>query len=308
MGYDDKSLVFAGAGGPGMGTPWGTLGGITKKALAPLGWQVHVEWRSSRSDNARYVGDGKADFGATHASQVFAAFHGNDAFAGEAPRQNLRVIACINHPSWIGVAVKAESEITDLGQIKERKLPLRVKAGGGRAFDLVWEHYGLSREAIESWGGQFLNTDLEAPRVPWAVSGEFDLLVDTVYAAYTPEARHWTEAAVYHDLRFLALPEELIARIAAAGAGDPGFIPIKLVRGVTHEVPTVARLPQLIYARDDMPEDFAYLLAKTLDDNRDLFRQTHIPYSYDSRNVARDLGVPFHPGAARYYREMGYLP
>ncbi len=182
-----------------------------------------------------------------------------------------------------------------------------MKAGGGRSFDMVWEHYGISREEIASWGGQFLNTDLEAPRVPWAVSGEFDLRVDTIYAAYTPEARHWIEASIYHDLRFLAQPDYLIDRIVAVGAGDRGAIPLKLVRGVTHDVPTVARLPQLIYARDDMPEDFAYLLAKTLDDNRDLFRQTHIPYSYDSHNVARDVGVPFHPGAVQYYREQGYL-
>jgi TRAP-type uncharacterized transport system substrate-binding protein len=65
---------------------------------------------------------------------------------------------------------------------------------------------------------------------------------------------------------------------------------------------------QVIYARDDMPEDFAYLLAKALDDNRDLFRKTHLPFSYDPREVARDNGFPYHPGAERYYREMGYLP
>ncbi len=308
MSYEDRRLVFAGAGGPGMGTPWGTLGAITKRALTPLGYEVHIESRSARTENPRYVGDGRADLGATHASQVLAAFHGRDAFAAEAPRQNLRVIACINHPSWVGVAVRADTGITDLSDVLERRLPVRVKAGNGRAFEMVWEHYGLSRPLIESWGGLFLQTDLEADRVPWAVSGEFDLFVDTIYAAYTPEARHWWEASVLHDLRFLALPQDLIDRIVAEGAGDPSFIPNRLVRGVRSDVPSVARLPQVIYTRDDMPEDFAFLLAKALDDSRGLFRQTHIPYSYDPKNVARDFGVPLHPGAARYYREAGYLP
>jgi TRAP-type uncharacterized transport system substrate-binding protein len=31
------------------------------------------------------------------------------------------------------------------------------------------------------------------------------------------------------------------------------------------------------------------------------------PYSYDPRTVWRNLDVPLHPGAARYYREQGYL-
>lgn len=308
MSYEDRRLIFAGAGGPGMGTPWGTIGALTKRILSPLGYELHIESRSSRTDNARYVGDGKADLGATHPTHAVAAYHGRDAYAGETPRRNLRVIACINHPSWIGVAVKANSGIDSLADIKARRLPVRVKTGGGRAFEMIWAYYGLSRDDIEEYGGEFLQADLEAPRVPWVLSGEFDLFVDTLYAAYTPEARHWWEASVLHDLRFLPLPDELIRSICEAGAGDPGFIPNRLMRGVTGNVPTVARLPQLIYTCDEMPEDFAHLLAKALDDNRHVFRETHIPYSYDSRNVARDVGIPLHPGAERYYREMGYLP
>ena len=48
------------------------------------------------------------------------------------------------------------------------------------------------------------------------------------------------------------------------------------------------------------------LLAQALDANRRLFRETHIPYSYDPDEVARDHGIPLHPGAEQYYRERGY--
>jgi TRAP-type uncharacterized transport system substrate-binding protein len=30
-------------------------------------------------------------------------------------------------------------------------------------------------------------------------------------------------------------------------------------------------------------------------------------FSYDPDVVASDVGIPIHPGAARYYREAGYL-
>ena len=71
-------------------------------------------------------------------------------------------------------------------------------------------------------------------------------------------------------------------------------------------IPSVYRPWQLIFGRDDMPHDFVYLLAQALDTNRRLFRETHIPYSYDPAEVARDHGVPLHPGAEQYYRERGY--
>jgi TRAP-type uncharacterized transport system substrate-binding protein len=56
-----------------------------------------------------------------------------------------------------------------------------------------------------------------------------------------------------------------------------------------------------------MPDDFAYLCTKALDDGRDLFRKVHIPYSYDPKTVTDGCGIPLHPGAERYYREAGFL-
>jgi uncharacterized protein len=307
MGSDDREVVFAGAGARGMGTPWGTLGEITAKALEPLGFAVHLEGRSYGVNNTRFVADGRADLGATHLTRVLGAYHGKWEYAGEPPRSHLRVIAAIHHPSWIGVAVNADAGITDLMEIRERHLPVRVKGGAGPMFDIIYEHYGISRELIESWGGMFHDFELASGLLPWVRAGEFDLIIDTLYAAYTPEARHWWEASVLYELRFLPLPEDLVRRICDEVGGEPGAVPRHLVRGVDLEVPSVARLPQVIYAREDLPEEIAYMVAKALDDNRQLFRATHLPFSYDPRTVADAHGAPLHHGAAHYYGEVGYL-
>jgi TRAP-type uncharacterized transport system substrate-binding protein len=116
------------------------------------------------------------------------------------------------------------------------------------------------------------------------------------------------QASILLNLRFLPLPDDLVQTLCRDFGGVPGFIPYRLLRGVDAPVASVYRPWQLIFGRDDMPDDFAYLLAKAYDDDRDAFRQTHIPYSYDSREVGRDNGIPLHPGAQRYYREQGYLP
>jgi TRAP-type uncharacterized transport system substrate-binding protein len=215
-------------------------------------------------------------------------------------------------PVWLGVAVRWELDITDLGQLAERRLPVRVLGGSSEPFRAILRHYGISQEKIQSWGGKFLPSLAVTPGseyvvTPYVRSGDVDVIMDNVYAAYTPEAAAFAEASVLLNLRFLDLPAELVQEICLEYGGEPGMIPYRLLRGVDRPVQSVSRPWQLIFGRDDMPEDFAYRLAEAYDVHRELFRQTHIPYSYDSHQVARDQGIPLHPGAERYYRDRGYL-
>jgi hypothetical protein len=222
------------------------------------------------------------------------------------------MIATINQPSWLGVAVRRDTGITDLAQVAERKMPLKVKIGGDRMFDILLDYYGLSREGIVAMGGTLIPSILSSQRAPgeitpWVKEGNFDAIIDPIYAAFPPEHMHWIEATILHDLRFLPLPEDLVRRICVEGEAEgPGLIPHRLMRHIYEDIPTVERFPQVIYTREEAPVDFVYEVAKALDNGRPLFRKTHLPYSYDDWDVARPRPVPLHAGAERYYREVGY--
>lgn len=325
---DGRKVVFAGAALIRMGTPWGTLALVAQRALEPMGYEVRIETMSWGGNNPRYVGDGRCDLGATQYRSIEDSYQG---VRGREPQgRNLRLIAVINQPAWIAVAVRAASGITDLEQISVKRMPVRFKTGGERAITTILDYYGLSRDKMVGWGGHPVSNaeagfepaptsappdepparwfaDLN-PVASWIKDGAFDLIVDPIYAAYTPEHRHWWDASILHDLRFLPLPPDLIERIMARNEAEaPGFIPHRLMRGVDEDVPTVQRFPQAYYTREETPEEFIYDVAKALDNNRHLFRQTHMPYSYDPENVAKPRRVPLHPGAERYYREVGYL-
>jgi len=57
-----------------------------------------------------------------------------------------------------------------------------------------------------------------------------------------------------------------------------------------------------------MPDDFAYVTAKALDENRWKLKFLNRPYFYDSSTVWKGIGgVPLHPGAERFYRERAYV-
>ena len=324
MTVGDKRITFAGAAPIGAGTPWGTLALVVRKALAPLGYETEIEVLSWGANNPRYVADGRADLGATQYRAVQEAMDGVEAWQGEAPRRNLRLIAIINQPAWIGVAVRAETGITDLADVARRQYPLRLKLGRERAIESVLAFYGMTAKQIVDWGGKLVAA--EAPQqenpsdpfgrwlgrdwnaiAPWVVAGEFDAIIDPIYAAYTPEHKHWWEATLLHDMRFLPLPADLIRSIVEKQQAEgPGVIPHRLMRGVDEDVPTVQRFPQCIYTRAEADESFIHEVTGALDQARHLFRTTHIPYSYDPGNVARERAVPFHEGARRYYHEAGY--
>ena len=56
-----------------------------------------------------------------------------------------------------------------------------------------------------------------------------------------------------------------------------------------------------------MPASFAYLVAEALDEQQDLFEWSMQNFQYNRYRVAKAGDVPLAPGAAKYYRERGYL-
>ena len=122
-----------------------------------------------------------------------------------------------------------------------------------------------------------------------------------------PEYRLWYEASQQHDLKYLELAPDLRAKLAKDLYLEQQNIPPGLFRGVDRAIPTVVRTGTVIYGRTDMPDEFAYTLAKAMDEHQDLLQWTHMNFSYNWRTVWKAFDVPLHPGAARYYKERGYM-
>jgi TRAP-type uncharacterized transport system substrate-binding protein len=48
-------------------------------------------------------------------------------------------------------------------------------------------------------------------------------------------------------------------------------------------------------------------VAKALDEHQDELQWTNQNFSYNVHNVWKVCDVPLHPGAARYYKKVGYM-
>ena len=129
----------------------------------------------------------------------------------------------------------------------------------------------------------------------------------TVVQVNAPEYAVWYDAPQQHDFTFLDIPPDLRDKLAREFHVEQHAAPEGLVRGVTRRIDTIVRNGTVVYGRADMPDGFAYAVARALDEHKDVLQWSILPFSYDPNTVWKLGTVPLHPGAEKYYRERGYL-
>jgi TRAP transporter TAXI family solute receptor len=308
------------------GCPWGAMAYAVAAAMKPYGYDVQVCWVCWSSFGPREVADkskpvmprgenvpwylepppdGVPDFGITSDMNLTDAYLGRGAYAADhKQRQNYRVIATVLQENYLLAAVSAKSGIKSLWEIKDRTQPTRIWVDSNNpALQTILKYYGIDELELERKGGGFIHP-LMLERQERASA---DVYIGGGLLVNTPEQHTWYEVTQLADLNFVQLDDQLLDQLAKLPGYQRGIIPMGFMRGVDHRIPTVVRDRHVIYVRDDAPDDFAYTLAKALDEHQDEFRKLAQPYYYDIRQVALSSMVPLHPGAIKYYKERGYL-
>jgi len=322
-GIQEKKPVF---GGACRICPWGAMAEVVQAAMKPYGYDVQICYNCNAIDAPRIVSEaripppyrpdpvvpeilaprnapglGAVDFGAVAIQFLRSAYKGTGMYAKDKPRTNLRLIANIQDPSYVLVAAKAETGITDLAQLRQKRGPVRIlTAGIGSDAARILAHFGLSRETIAASGGRVGSTAEDRETFDVVIGGGGGMTT-------APEWSIWTEISQKFDLTFIQLPDDLLATLAREGEQERGVIPAGLYRGVDRPIPTVVRTGTVVYGRADMPDDFAYVVAKAMDEQQQLLQWRHLNFSYNVHTVWNGYEVPLHPGAARYYKEKGYM-
>jgi len=318
-GWDVKRPVMAAA--CDAGCPWGELGNFVKESMEPYGYSVILCRNCNKSYGPRLVSENdypppldednlrvgvnvrvnaRVDFGVTSSAFLTRAYQGT--ISNGKPFDNLRLIAKIEDPYYLLLAARKESGITSIAQVKQQKLPVRIFDNGG-GMTVILDYYGITADDIVSWGGK-MRVSLED-----AIKGDFDLIIGFMASpSLNPESSYWTTLSEKFDLYFMELPEELLDKIAEQNVDAELVIARnQLLRGMDRWIKTLGRSGESIFAREDTPEQAAYDLAKAMDENRGALKWFIRVYTYDSKTVWQNFGVPLHPGAERYYREVGYI-
>jgi uncharacterized protein len=193
-GIAEKKHVF---GGACRLCPWGAMAEVVQAPMKPYGYDVQICYNCNAADAPRIVSEarmpppyrpdptvpeilaprnapglGAVDFGAVAIQCLRNAYRGTGMYVGEKPRTNLRLIANIQDPTYVPLAAKAETGITDLTQIRQKRRPVRIlTAGIGGDATLILAYFGLSRQTIEAAGGRVGSSPEDREKFDVAIGG-----------------------------------------------------------------------------------------------------------------------------------------
>jgi TRAP transporter TAXI family solute receptor len=307
-------VVACGGGGSGperrflsLGTapPGGAffvVGGALAEVLnqqGPEGWQVTAEATKGTRENIRRVATGEIDLALANAAITYFAVRGEPEGEWEQayPMRSIMTLA----PNVALFVTPRSTGIETLQDLKGQRVVVGV-AGAGFEFFVrpLLEAHGVTYDDFTP----LYNTQ----------AGAVDLLSDGSAAAAflggaVPTASI-TQVASGRDV--LLIPFEPEARQALIDT-YPFFRPATIPAGTypgqeePYEGLDVGSMHLIVAA--DQDEALAYELTKTLYENRELLAEKHpAGRAVNPTNAVRDTGTPFHPGAIRYYTEIGIWP
>ena len=119
-----------------------------------------------------------------------------------------------------------------------------------------------------------------------------------------------SQAASSLDVHFIPLdPAARQSLIETYPFFNPATIPAGTYRNQDQDIESLNVGAMHLIAAVNADEELVYQVTKTLYENRESVVEKHAAgRAINAENVVRDTGTEFHPGAIRYYREIGIWP
>jgi len=289
----------------GIGTaPQGTIGYNIGSAIAKVladtqGIQSRVQPYSGSSAVFPLVNTGEVDLTVGNTLEAQEAAIGEGPYAGR-KQANLRVLAVI-FPLNVGIFVKKDSPIKTIANLKGRRVTYGYTAQVTlkRVVDAILANGGLS-------GG-----DISPVLVPNVVRGADDFAegkADGGFFAIGAGKVSEVDKTV-GGIRFLPMSDDPKAVAAMQKIVPYAYVhevkPGPAFAGVVGPTKLMA-YDYLVIAGAHVKDDVAYKVAKALHDHKDgLVASLGAFRGFNPGTMYKDVPAPFHPGATRYYKEIG---
>jgi uncharacterized protein len=291
----DVKLVLATGGTAGTYYPLGGAMGKIWNSKIP-GMNVTAQTSGASAENVRLINKKEVELALVQSDILDFAFTAKEAF--KEPLKAMSAIAVL-YPEVIQVVVRADSPAKSFADLKGMKIGVGAPGSGTEAnFRQLLDVYGLSKDDVK---GQFLSFSESA-------DGFKDKHIDAfIVTAGIPNAGIM-DVGTQHAIRLLNISPEIMAKLTQKYPFlSPVKVPGNTYKGLADEVHTVA-VNAVLIASNELKEDVVYNLTKSLFDNLADLGAAHAKGKELSLETAvKGAGIPFHPGAVKYYKEKGVM-
>lgn len=268
------------------------------QVLEPLSEVGRVSLQPGGSvGNIVRVENGKSDIAISMSSSLRGGRMGAEPFKSKTDNV---VLLMTLHAFHVVLIVPEDSPIKAFKDIAGKKINVAPKG-----FSIVEVYKQLADMA-----GLADKVDLGYLRVTSAVESLKDGHFDGLFYAASQRMAPFMNLAQTRNIRAVQLDRQYLEEFAQK---DPSFYITtwpqnkSVYKNLANSVETLA-YANVIVANKSLDDKTAYAIVKAVAENFDKVRVGDTSLKeFDPKNMARDVGSPFHPGAARYYRERGWL-
>jgi uncharacterized protein len=261
------------------------------------GAKTSVQATKASVENLNLLESGRGELALALGDSVADAWNGVEEAGFKTPLKKLRAIAG-TYPNYIQIVASKESGIATLADLKGKRISVGApKSGTELNARAIFKAAGLSYEDMGKV--EFL---------PYAESVELikNRQLDATLQSSGLGMAAIRDLAATLPITFVAIPAEITAKIDNA-AYQAASIPAGTYDGQDSDVATVA-INNILVSHEGVSEEVAYQMTKLMFDNLERLGNAHsAAKDIKLEGAAKDLPIPLHPGAERFYKEVGAL-
>jgi TRAP transporter TAXI family solute receptor len=260
------------------------------------GSRTQVQATKASVENLNLLQAGRGEIAFSLGDSLRDGWDGNTEAGFPGKLDKLRGIAAI-YPNYVQIVASKESGITTLEQLKGKSLSVGAPASGTE----------LNARAIFAAAGITYQDLGKLEYLPFAESVELikNRQLDSTLQSAGLGVASLRDLATSVPINVVAVSPEIVEKIGAPFLAVT--IPAGTYDGQTDDVPTAA-VGNFLVSHDGVSEETAYQMTKLLFENLDKMVASHAAAkAIDVQKAIDGMPVPLHPGAERYYREVGVL-
>ncbi|CAM3170994.1 TAXI family TRAP transporter solute-binding subunit [Paracoccus nototheniae] len=250
--------------------------------------------------NVNAINGGAMEAGFSQSDVAYWAQTGTGLWDGQPAVEKLRLIANL-YPESIHLVARADAGIASVADLAGKRVSLD-EPGSGTLVDakIILEAFGLTEADITP---EYLKPDQAADRMR-------DGAMDAFFFVGGFPAGAIAELASQQDVTLVPIEgPEIDALFETYSFFATDTLPAGTYEGQEADVATVSVGAQMVTSADQ-PDDLIYAITQAMynDSTQALFAAGHAKgAAITLDNATTGAGIPFHPGAERYYREAGVL-
>ncbi|MGP4845837.1 TAXI family TRAP transporter solute-binding subunit [Marinobacter sp. 1Y8] len=298
----EQRFVTIGTGGvTGVYYPaGGAICRLVNKDRKEHGIRCSVESTGGSIYNLNAIRQGELDLAVAQSDWQYHAYNGSSEFEKDGPNKKLRSVFSL-HPEPFTVVARKDSGIKNFEDLKGKRVSVGNPGSGQRATAEV-----LMKEMGWDMSAYSLAAELKAAEQSQALC---DNKIDAYFYTVGHPSGAIKEATTSCDSVLVNVDNAATKKLVA---DNPYYrvatIPGGMYRGNDDDVTTFG-VAATVVTSADVPEDVVYEVVKAVFENFDSFKRLHPAFeNLKKEEMASDaLSAPLHPGAVKYYKEIGLL-